>query len=167
MSKAFDTVNRKLLMEELQEVLDPDEMYLISVLTNRPRIKVKIGNTFGEAFDTLIGIMQGDVLSAILFIFYLAKCLKDPIRTRMKGFLITPKYADDITYAGTCKAQIDEMEGKIPQKLEEYNLKVNNTKTERYTIPKPPPPPVPIPSMATLLKHKKDKTLWSALDWML
>ena len=164
MSKAFDTVNRKMLLEELQEVLDLDEMYLISVLTNRPKIKVKIGNSLGEAFDTLVGIMQGDVLSAILFIFYLAKCLKHPIKTRMKGFLISPKYADDITYGGTCKSQIDEIEVKVPQKLEGHNLKVNESKTEKYIIPKPPPPPIPIPTMETLLKHKNDKPLWSELD---
>ena len=166
MSKAFDTVNRKMLLEELQEVLDLDEMYLISVLTNRPKIKVKIGNSLGEAFDTLVGIMQGDVLSAILFIFYLAKYLKHPIKTRMKGFLISPKYADDITFGGTCKSQIDEIEVKVPQKLEGHNLKVNELKTEKYIIPKPPPPPIPIPTMKTLLKHKNDKPLWSELDWV-
>ena len=71
MSKAFDIVNRKILFEELQEILDEDEMYLISVLTNRPKIQVKIGNNMGDAFETLVGIMQGDVLSTILFILYL------------------------------------------------------------------------------------------------
>ena len=166
MSKAFDTVNRKLLFEELQEILNGDEMYLLSVLTNRPKIQVKIGNTIGDAFETLVGIMQGDVLSAILFILYLSKSLKLPIKTKMKGFISTPKYADDITYAGTSKTQIDELEKKLPERLESYNLTVNKTKTERYTIPKPPPPPAPIPSMKTLLKHKNDKTLWSELDWL-
>ena len=61
MSKAFDTVNRKTLLEELQEILDGDEMHLISILTNRPRIQVKIGNNTGAIFDTLVGIMQGEV----------------------------------------------------------------------------------------------------------
>ena len=45
--------------------------------------------------------MQGDCLSAILFIFYLAKCLEKPIETEIKGFLINPTYADDLTIAGT------------------------------------------------------------------
>lgn len=84
----------------------------------------------------------------------------------MKGFLISPKYADDITYGGTCKSQIDEIEVKVTQKVEGHNLKVNESKTEKYIIPKPPPPPIPIPSMATLIKHKNDKPIWSALDWM-
>ena len=77
MSKAFDTINRKTLFEELEYVLEEDEMHLISILTNRPQIKVKIGNTIGEIFETLIGIMQGDVLSAIMFIFYLSKYLPE------------------------------------------------------------------------------------------
>ena len=40
MSKAFDTVNRKILMEELQKILQPDEIYLLSVLTNRPLLSI-------------------------------------------------------------------------------------------------------------------------------
>ena len=85
----------------------------------------------------------------------------------MKGFLTTPKYADDITYASTSKAHIDELEIKVPKRLKGYDLTVNNSKTEKYTISKPPPPPVPIPSMETLLKHKNDRPLWSELDWLI
>ena len=81
----------------------------------------------------------------------------------MKGFLTTPKYADDITYTGTSKAHIDGLEIKVPKKLKEYDLTVNKSKTEKYTIPKPPPPPILIPSMETLLKHKNDRPLWSEL----
>ena len=91
-------------------------MYLISVLTNRPKIQLKIGNNIGDDFETLFGIMNGDVLRAILFILYLSKCQRLPIKTKMKGFLTTPKYADDITYAGRSKANIDELEIKVPKK---------------------------------------------------
>ena len=125
-----------------------------------------IKNNIRDAFETLVGIMQGDVLSAILFILYLSKCLKLPIQTKMKGFLTTPKYTDDITYASTSKAHIDELEIKVPKRLKGYDLTVNNSKTEKYTIPKLPPPPVQIPSMKTLLKHKNDRPLWSELDWL-
>ena len=167
MSKAFDTVNRKTLFEDLEDVLEEDELHLISILTNRPQIKVKIGKSMGEIFQTLVGIMQGDVLSAILFIFYLAKCLRRPIRTKSRGYLVQPKYADDITYAGISKRQIDELEIKVPACLNEYDLSANESKTEKYQIPKPPPPIPPPPSMATLLKHKADKPLWSELDWLI
>ena len=166
MSKAFDTVNRKVLFEELEEVLEDDELHMISILTNRPKIQVRVGTSTGESFETSIGIMQGDALSAILLIFYFAKYLRKPIRTKRKGFLTKPKYADDITYAGTSKNQIDELETKIPQRLYDYDLKANETKTERYQIPKPPPPPPPKPTMETLIQHKGDKPLWSELDWL-
>ena len=96
----------------------------------------------------------------------LIKMPQATIKTKMKGFLTTPRYADDITYASTSKAHIDELEIKVPKRLKVYDLTVNNSKTEKYTIPKPPPPPVPIPSMETLLKHKNDRPLWSELDWL-
>ena len=110
--------------------------------------------------------MQGDVLSTILFIFYLAKSLRKPIKTKMKGFLSTPKYADGITYAGTSQPQVDELEVKVHVRLNEYDLSANETKTEQYQIPKPTPPAPPKPSMETLIAHKEDKPLWSELDWL-
>ena len=75
----------------------------------------------------------------------------------MKGFLSTPKYADDITFAGTSQTQVDELEVKVTIRLNEYNLSANETKTEKYQIPKPPPPPKP--SLETLITHKQDKPL--------
>ena len=94
------------------------------------------------------------------------KSLQKPIKTKTKGFLVNPTYADDITIAGTNKQQIDELEEKIPQKLEEYNLTVNADKTEKYEIPRPPAPPPPPATMEVLLKHKNDRILWSDLDWL-
>ena len=58
MSKAFDTVNRKALLEELEEVLEEDGLHLISILTNRPKIQVKGGTSTGESFETFIRIMK-------------------------------------------------------------------------------------------------------------
>ena len=81
----------------------------------------------------------------------------------MKGFLINPTYADDLTIAGTNQMQVNELEQKMSAQLEKYNLKVNAEKTEKYEIPRPPPPP---PTMEDLLKHKNDKVLWSELDWL-
>ena len=67
----------------------------------------------------------------MLFIFYLAKCLEKPIKTKMKGFLINPTHVDDLTIAGTNKIQVNELEHKISTQLEKYNLKMNAEKTEK------------------------------------
>ena len=66
----------KLLAEKAIISNDYQINLLLLDITNRPKIQVKVRNTIGDTFETLIGIMQGDVLSAIMFIFYLAKCLR-------------------------------------------------------------------------------------------
>ena len=93
MSKAFDTVNRKKLFDGLKEVLLPEELFLLHVLINDVFIRVRVGEDLSEEIKTLIGIIQGDCLSAILFIFYLALSL-------------TPKENTDHTYCIQNFAQI-------------------------------------------------------------
>ena len=51
-------------------------------------------------------------------------------------------------------------------RLNEYNLTANQTKTDKYQIPKPPPPIPPQLSTETLIKHKGDKHRLSELDWL-
>ena len=41
MSKAFDTVNRRILSEHLEEILNKDEMNIIGILTNKPELQLK------------------------------------------------------------------------------------------------------------------------------
>ena len=91
MSKAFDTVNRQKLFEHLENILNPDELHLLSIITNFTKVKVKVNNVFGTMFITLIGIMQGDCLSALLFIFYLAECLRNEREGIVESILIAPK----------------------------------------------------------------------------
>ena len=43
MSKAFDTVDRELLFNHLEKILEPDELHIMSRLTNHPQIKVRVG----------------------------------------------------------------------------------------------------------------------------
>ena len=166
MSKAFDTVNRKTLIQELLNVLQPDELHLLSVLTNRPNLAVFLDGETGDGFDTHVGICQGDGLSAILFIFYLSCALKeDPgeqVNKDLKAFLEL-FYADDLTYATTSKDHREEIKRETPKKLANYNLHVNATKTEEGEAPDKRPPPKPPPPP---LEDPKDKILWSELDWL-
>ena len=166
MSKAFDTVNRNTLFQHLEEILEDDELYILHRLTNNPQLSVKIGDTTGELFTTTLGIMQGDCLSAILFIYYLAMCLRHPIHTKTKGFLINPSYADDLTLGGTNEPQINDTEIQMTDRLTEYNLKVNPTKKEKYEVPRPPPPPPPPPTIEQLLEHQRNSIYRSELDWL-
>jgi exonuclease III len=144
MSKAFDTVNRNKLFEGLEEIMMPEELHILHILTNDVKIKVRVGSEYGEEFKTIIGIMQGDCLSAILFIFYLARALSkdnqttNNIQTPQENtttFTVQPKYADDITYASTSYNVISYTKAIVPEKLKMFNLQVNETKTEEYEVP--------------------------------
>ena len=159
MSKAFDTVNREKLFKYLEEILKPDELHIISILTNVPQIKVKVNNSYGRLFTTMIGIMQGDCLSALLFIFYLAQVLKNEREVIIEPtkLLITPKFADDITYLTDNNETYNKIQQEIPTFLQNGDLKINNTKTELYSIPKKTPP-LPPPTPEQLLAKKRHKT---------
>ena len=95
MSKAFDTIKRDLLIEDLKEVLNNDEIHLVALLLENVELCVKLENLLGSAFKTNIGSPQGDGASALFFITYLAKSLKkddDNIITAVQGLLdLDPK----------------------------------------------------------------------------
>ena len=163
MSKAFNTVCRNKLLTDLQEVLEPDEMHMMAVLISDVVLTVKLGKELGEQLKTEVGIAQGDCLSAVLYIFYLAKSLT-PIReciehkyasveqcgnilpeeckdhdyfrkTEIKNYFeIDPKYADDITWATTAKQRITYIKETQPSTLAKRNLVINESKTEDYEI---------------------------------
>ena len=72
MSAAFDTVSRCKLMKQLEAFIEPHEMQMMHLLITDVKLMVRIGKTLGVPIDTNIGVAQGDCLSALLFIFYLA-----------------------------------------------------------------------------------------------
>ena len=61
-------------MQELVKVLNPNKLHIINVLTIT-QFKIRCGNEKSDAFETDIGVPQGDCVSANLFTFYLAKAL--------------------------------------------------------------------------------------------
>ena len=75
MSKAFDTVSRNELMNILKGILTDSELHLMHILINDITLNVRIGKAVGEDIHTNVGICQGDCLSALLFILYLAKAM--------------------------------------------------------------------------------------------
>ena len=77
MSKAFDNVSRGNLIQDLKQILQEDELHMVKILITQVNLQVRNNNTIGRKFKTSKGIPQGDCLSPILFIFYLAKTLKE------------------------------------------------------------------------------------------
>ena len=76
MSKAFDRVQRKIVMEDLKEILDDGELRIIATMIKEVKLQVRVKNETTNNFSTNIGVPQGDCMSPILFPLYLAQTLK-------------------------------------------------------------------------------------------
>ena len=79
MSKAFDSINRNQLIEDLRNTIETDELHIISTLLN-VSLSVRCENTLSEVFETDTGAPQGDCASALQFTYHLAKTL-EPARS--------------------------------------------------------------------------------------
>ena len=65
MSKAFGSVKRMHLMNDLNEILEEDELHIIKILLNHVSLMVKNNKIVENIFETSTGIPQGDCLSPI------------------------------------------------------------------------------------------------------
>ena len=157
MSKAFDTVNRDILINELNNTLNRDELNIIKIMLNT-ELEVRCGNYTSSFFKTDTGVPQGDGLSANQFTYYLAKTLSsiphndheyieqqpqapkhitsDHCYSKSTSNLINinQEYADDISIISSNPNIIAYNEMTLPTKLSLRNLTINDTKTEKYEI---------------------------------
>ena len=156
MSKAFDTVNREILLRELSKVIEPDELHMISLML-KTELQVRCGSSFSDTIKTNTGVPQGDGLSANEFTFYLACAMTEPQchtnehcyagkpqtlpfndHTYSKKiedeFTINMQYADDISIATSNPLTIDYAKLTLPPKLSQNHLYINDSKTEYYEI---------------------------------
>ena len=159
MSKAFDTINRKTLVTDLEKILEPDEIFLYYQLLDI-KLAVKCGSTVSDFFDTDTGGPQGDCSSAKNFTFYLAKTLNhdqttlsNPINANPDQITLEQQYADDISKISTNEEDIQKTLQEYPDTLSNRGLIINHDKTEQYTISKTTEP-----------SWKKCKLLGTCLD---
>ena len=157
MSRAFDTIQRGSVIEHLREIIEPDELHLISLLIKDVTLRVKCDNHIGRKFVTNVGSPQGDCASPLLFILELSEALKESKRliqsfsnpnlnrqinfdhayikdrdnlNKEKHFSIGQEYADDCSIGSTNIELIETFERTVPGQLEQFSLLVNRDKTE-------------------------------------
>lgn len=152
MSKAFDTVSRQKLLDILKTIIDADELHMVYLMLQNIELRVRCGASLSGAFSTNIGVPQGDALSPILFTLYLAYAMKPaPIpalalyphiqpydvardTNSTSLFSVQLQYADDISWIVTNADVANEIKNDITCRLGNWNLSINNQKTELHHI---------------------------------
>ena len=152
MSKAFNSIQRNTLIEELKNVLNQDELHLIRILLD-VKIAAKCGNYKSLFFSMNTGVPQGVCASASEFTFYLAKSLEATIANETPSLeehnntqnnypIVSPnyqididqQYADDISKILTSITAIEKMKDELSVKPVQRGLKINESKTEENTM---------------------------------
>jgi hypothetical protein len=139
MSRAFDTISRQLLIDELKNIIDQDSWRLALSLLERTTLQARIGRALSTPFETNIGTPQGDSLSPVLFIIYLelamrelrAACPRPPSDNSVPQEII---YADDMDTISKSLDFIAQTEAAAPAALDRWHLLVNSDKTEHTTL---------------------------------
>ena len=90
MAWAFDTIGGEHLYELLSDVLDPDELNIMSILLRDVTLQVKNNITKGQTFTAALGVPQGDCLVAIFF----ALCISNALSANMPTHLYDHGYYD-------------------------------------------------------------------------
>lgn len=139
MSRAFDTINREKILDVLTSAgCEADDLRLVRVLLAGTNITVRVGSSQSTCFDTTIGSPQGDNLSPVLFTCYLAAALRcvrsfsgrpDPPITS-EGLPHEWEYADDVDFVDEEREPLDSLLQAACSQLREWNLQVNESKTE-------------------------------------
>ena len=131
MSKAFDTINHRILIHKLEHygIRGVTKLWFQDYLTNRKQV-VKYGQIRSKEMLIQTGIPQGSILGPILFLLYMndiENCSK------LLSFVL---FADDtnIFYSNSCLEVINEVVqteiNKVTEWLNVNKLSLNITKTK-------------------------------------
>ena len=135
-SKAFDSINHKILLYKLKNMYnfsDSSTAWISSYLTGRTQ-QVKINKTLSDSLNTTIGVPQGSILGPLLFLLFINDLYKCITHSQ------TIMYADDTTLV-LSGHNLPELTSKMNHDLQklsiyckENNLLLNTQKTQGMFI---------------------------------
>jgi hypothetical protein len=112
LKQAFDSVNRKKLIEATNKMRIPHKIIrMVEMTMNHTKAKVKNGNKLSETFEFSVGVKQGDGLSSVLFILAMHKAVN---KTDQRGSIFTKSsqicaYANGIIIVTRSKWKLIQM----------------------------------------------------------
>ena len=129
MTSAFDTIDRSRLLDVLETIVNEDELRMIRVLLAQTSLHITLGTASGSV-STMKGSPQGDCLSPVLFTVYLEAALRT-VRVHLRDVHAEVGYADDIDFIIKEEESVDTNEDVLTEWLDEWDLIVNRSKTEK------------------------------------
>ena len=124
MSAAFDTINRRHILDIVKSIVDEDEHRLIQLLLSGAVIDTRLnGASTSRPFTSNVGTPQGDSLSPVLFTVYLEHTLKEvrptlprPTTSFEAEIPNEVAYADDVDFIGQNYADIKKIQEVLKKK---------------------------------------------------
>ena len=129
LSSAFDTINRKKLIEKLSTIIPESKLKIIELLLTNTTLAIRYNKNTCKSFTTNIGCPQGDALSPVLFTVYLEAFMKE-IRATYPENSYELIYADDVNFVSPSDIKLDEIEAIFRK----WGLTLNKSKTEERLI---------------------------------
>ena len=127
LEKAFDRVPRKVVKWALRKVrVDEWLIEVIMAMYSHCRSAVSVNGITGDAFDVMVGVHQGSVLSPLLFIIVMEALSRD-FRAGLPWELL---YADDLALIAESLEDLERQYTAWQRGMENKGLRVNTRKTK-------------------------------------
>jgi len=139
--KAFDSVWRAGLWQVMRFLGYEEKIVrLLEALYQDSMCAVRVDGGLSEWFDTIVGVMQGCVLSPLLFNIMLEVVIALALEDNEIGVNISVinisnlRFADDICLAAGSNKDLQQLVDKVHTTSSRFGLKVSSTKTEVQCI---------------------------------
>ena len=135
LQKAFDKVNRDHLWKVLQENYYGIPKKLVRVIRSiysQNISKVRTQKIESEYFNIESGVRQGDVLSPLLFIIFMDRCIRD-VRIGLNNEE-TLMYADDVAVIANTVTEVQDVATRWWQGMAQNGMKINTAKGKTEVV---------------------------------
>ena len=140
--KAFDSVSRKVMSKIMRHYGVPERFVkVVTDLHDGTHCKVMVDGSLSDAFEVKSGVIQGGILSPLLFVMVIDYVMKRVVRETDEGIvwregrkLVDLDYADDIVLISESPEGIQRVLDCLVREGDKVGLVINCAKTEMINM---------------------------------